>query len=206
MPLSGQRHRPLVHMRRRPPPRVLVGELHELTHQTLPLASVSSRKPRAVCCARQPRNIASPIASSGRKRITPDTNSRCAAPAKPTCRNQPSRHARIAGRSCIRRDRYHTSAQCSAVASERRNTDGTCRRVGDDAWRAGLAEAAAKHRTGGGTRAARDGTPYGYGARSRSYSDRKCSEIAQPWPEVAPQLRAGTPAALARCLSRRVAA
>jgi hypothetical protein len=37
MPLSGQRQRPLIHMRRRPPPRVLVGELHELAHQPLPL-------------------------------------------------------------------------------------------------------------------------------------------------------------------------
>jgi hypothetical protein len=49
-------------------------------------------------------SIASTIASCGRNRTTPDTNSRCAAPAKSTLRNPSSRHTRIAGRSCIRWD------------------------------------------------------------------------------------------------------
>jgi site-specific recombinase XerD len=42
-------------------------------------------------------------------------------------------------------DDDHTRPGAPLFPSERRNTDGTCRRVGDDALRAGLAEAAAKH-------------------------------------------------------------
>ena len=37
--------------------------------------TVSSRSPRAICCARQPRSIASTIASSGRNCTTPETSS-----------------------------------------------------------------------------------------------------------------------------------
>src|SRR5204862_4247537 len=39
----------------------------------------------------------------------------------------------------------HTRPGAPLFPSERKNGDGTCRRVGDDALRAGLAEAAGKH-------------------------------------------------------------
>jgi integrase len=42
-------------------------------------------------------------------------------------------------------DDDHTRPGAPLFPSERRNTDGTCRRVGDDALRAGLAEATTAH-------------------------------------------------------------
>jgi len=48
---------------------------------------VSTRKPRAPCCARQPCSMASTIASSGRSCTTPSTSSEHAAPANSTRRN-----------------------------------------------------------------------------------------------------------------------
>ena len=42
-------------------------------------------------------------------------------------------------------DDDHTHPDAPLLPSERRNTDGTCRRVGDDALRAGLAEATTAH-------------------------------------------------------------
>ena len=45
-------------------------------------------------------------------------------------------------------DGDHTRPGTPLFPSERENTDGTCGRVGDDALRAGLAEAAAKHLPG----------------------------------------------------------
>lgn len=45
-------------------------------------------------------------------------------------------------------DDEHTRPGAPLFPSERRNTDGTCRRIGDDALRAGLADAAAKHLPG----------------------------------------------------------
>ena len=109
--LGAQRQRPLVHMRRCPVPRVLVGELAEPTHQPLP-------RPDRILPQTARRLLRSPalqhrldIASSGRSATTPSTSSRCAAPARSTRRNPPPTPSRrVSGGSCSRRDRLIKSA------------------------------------------------------------------------------------------------
>ena len=111
-PLFGhQRLRPLLHMRR---PQFhgysLVNARNRRTSRSRG-AIVSSRSPRAVCWARHPRSIASNIASSGRSCTTPDTSSRCAAPARSPRPNPPSsprNHNRSKAGSCTRRDHRAT--------------------------------------------------------------------------------------------------
>ena len=110
-PLSHQQLRPLLHLRRAPVPRVLVGEPRNRQTRRSRGAIVSSRSPRAVCWARHPRSIASNIASSGRSCTTPDTSSRCAAPARSIRPNPPSsprNRNRSKPGSCTRRDHRAT--------------------------------------------------------------------------------------------------
>ena len=97
MAFADQRQRELFDMAGQPAPRVLVGEGQEAAHQVLAARHGVLARPRAVCCARHARSIASNMASSGRNSATPDTNSRRAAPARSPRPTPPSNRSRHPG-------------------------------------------------------------------------------------------------------------
>ena len=128
------RLRPLVHVPGQPAHGYsLVNATNRRTSRSRG-SMVSSRSPRAVCWARQPRNIASSAASSGRRCTTPETSSRCAAPPDPPAphRLQPPNRCHPSKQgSCIQRASDSTNAGRSACRAEHRATIAAPRSAGD---------------------------------------------------------------------------